>query len=268
MEGQISVSLSFQHSVIMRLSHFTIRIVLITSFNFLYFFSYTQNVEDKIKHIVHSNRLLYRSSDYLKNAKVHLEFRSNFYQKIYPRYGEYFQIYLVKLDSMKIGAFDMYEYSILERCYSSRDSSTNSFLKSDTKLHFMDGDFKLCRCCNTTGDGFSESIPGLSDCKNTKGIISVHYPYNTNDPVVYFISGNCVILDQFEKLLFANQLINDKSLESFFQLKFWNSDIRKQGSRMSKLIRIRKNKFRILLKDSEKSLIIRLKRDKSFENIN
>lgn len=231
------------------------------------FFALSQDVESKIKHIVYSNRLLFRSSDYIKNAKLDSESKSNFYQKIFPRYGEYFNINLVKLDSMKIGNYEMYEYSIFERCYSSGDSNANAIMKSDPELHFADGQFKPCHCCNVTGDGFSESIPGLSDCTNTKGIIAVHYPYSTNAPIVYFVSGNCVILDPFEKILYANQLLNERNLALLFQLKFWNSDTRKLGSRMSKFTQLRKNKYRIFFNDTEQCVIVKLKRDKTFQLI-
>lgn len=222
---------------------------------------YAQLNEEYIKHVIYSQRLMFRGHFFLKNMDVKNENLRNEYVKIYPEYGEYYWISLHKIDTIKLEGFLTYEYRISERCYSQSDSTANEIQKSDPELHFSDGIFKKCQCCNLTGNVFKDRVIGLeNDCINTKGIILVDTLYSVKTPLVYFVSGNCVFIDEIEKTYFKNNDYNVQNISTLLKLKYWNSDIYKVGSKIENIEKLRKRKYRIYFYSSSGPSTLRIKR--------
>lgn len=222
---------------------------------------YAQLDKDYIEHVIYSQRLLFRTNLYLNKVNLNNDRKSNEYAKIFPEYGEYYWIGLNKIDTIKINGFVTYEYIVFERCYSKSDSIANAIQKSDPELHFSDGVFKECQCCNLTGNPFKDRIIGVGDdCINTKGIILVDTSNCVKTPLVYFLSGNCVFIDNIEKKYFNFNELNEDNINLILTLKLWNSNIYKSGSRIKRIEKLRKRKYRIFFNDTDGTRILKIKR--------
>jgi hypothetical protein len=229
------------------------------------FISFTQTNTEFIKHVVYSQRMLYRTSVFLDEFSSNNEILNRNYFKLFPEYGEFYWVTLNKIDSINIPKHLVYEYIISSRCHSKNDSITNQILKSNPELHFVDGKYVPCKCCNLTGDNFKERIIGINnDCINNKGIIIV----DTSDyyyPNVYFISGECVFKDKFEKYYFEKTELNEQDITSLLKLKLWETSIHKKGTKLVKIEKIRNNKYRLFLHETKNTWKLKIKRNKSFK---
>lgn len=233
---------------------------------FLFYDSfYSQSNEEKIKHIIYSNRLLKRSSMYLNLFNEMKGEQSGIFPNLYPKYGEYYWIDLIRLDTITLNGFDVYEYRVREKCNSELDEEWNKLHYDNPDLYFVDGVYKPCICCSSTGNAFEDHIPYLEGCGRTSGIIVVDYPNNEYSPRVYFLSGKCMYVEAFEVTFFKTHELNFENIKKILQLKFWESNSYKSGTRLLKIVPLRRNKFRIYLKESQQKIIMKVRRNNFFK---
>lgn len=79
-----------------------------------------------------------------------------------------------------------------------------------------------------------------------------------NNNRIYFISGSCIFLDDFETVFFEKYGITDSTVELMIRLKFWRYNVKEFDSRIEELKKIKSNKWRILLKSetNEKTVVL------------
>ncbi len=75
-----------------------------------------------------------------------------------------------------------------------------------------------------------------------------------NNNRIYFISGSCIFLDDFETVFFEKYGF----VELMIRLKFWLYNVKKFDSRIEELKKIKSNKWRVLLKSetNEKTVVL------------
>lgn len=218
----------------------------------------SQGNNETIRHIIYSNRLLKRSSIYLDKYDGFQANHSVIISKLYPNYGEYYWIDINLIDSIVLTGYEIYEYKIREKCHSRNDHYLNQFNASDLELNFSDSVFRECSCCMASGNAYDDHIPKIDDCEQTAGIIAVDYPNNSNTPRVYFLSGKCVFLDQFETVFFEKNEPTKENIETILTLKFWNTTIYQSESNFLYLKRKSKKRFDLQLIENNKPIKLKL----------
>lgn len=75
-----------------------------------------------------------------------------------------------------------------------------------------------------------------------------------NNNRIYFISGSCIFLDDFETVFFEKYGF----VELMIRLKFWRYNVKEFDSRIEELKKIKSNKWRVLLKSetNEKTVVL------------
>ncbi|GAA0876028.1 hypothetical protein GCM10009118_24380 [Wandonia haliotis] len=219
---------------------------------------------DEFYHKVYVNRQLWKSQHYLSiYGDRFIELDSNLYHKIYPNNDEYETIVFKKIDSISsLYDFDFYEFYFKERCSSINDKEFNHEMKQLHEDFDKTEDYIPCTCClrlgGTTSSGKHPKIP---DCEYKLGLIGFAKDY-TNTTRIYFISGSCIFLDDFETVFFDKYGITDSTVEFMIKLLFWRTNLYESDDRIIELKKIRSKKWKLLLKDeiTEKSVKLNKKR--------
>lgn len=102
--------------------------------------------------------------------------------------------------------------------------------------------------------------PKVSNCEYEIGLIAIEKDY-ANSNRIYFISGSCVFLDDFETVLFEKYGITDSIVQLIIQLKFWRNNLDEIGSKIIEMKKVSSKKWKFLLKGeiNKKTVILKKK---------